>query len=99
MAEELRANLKGLKALKNIGYKTPLAAKLRMLAPTATYLQHAGLLVATPIAVLKGLEYYNKLRDEGRAPTLKELWRVSPKTLATLPTKEELKSKWERQLR
>jgi len=98
LAEEGRANIQGAKALQSIGYKMPLAKRLKMFLPTATYLGRAGLLVGMPVGVLKGLEYYNKLQQEGRPMAAKDLLSASPQMLAELPSQEELQAKWKSKL-
>lgn len=94
LAEEARANLIGIKALERIGYTMPVSKKLKMFLPTLTYLANAIPLIGAPIGVLKGLDYYNKRKAEGRPMTAKELLHASPKTLSTLPSQEDLQTKW-----
>ncbi len=95
LGEETRANIRGAKALKALGYDMTLKKRLKMFLPTATYLGKAGLMVGAPLGILKGLDYYNKLQREGRPMRARDLMRASPKALASLPSKSELQDKWE----
>ena len=96
LAEETRANARAIKALTATGHAMSPAAKAKMFLPTATYLVSRGpLLVGAPLGIMAGLNYYNKLRDEGQAPKARDLLHASPKALLTLPTKQQLKDKWQ----
>lgn len=94
LGEETRANLRGAKALKELGYAMPLKKRLKMFLPTATYLGKAGIMVGAPLGILRGLDYYNKLQREGRPMAARDLLRASPQALASLPSKGELRKKW-----
>jgi hypothetical protein len=98
LSEEARANIRGANLLKQIGKKMPLANRLRMFIPTATYLGHAGLLLGAPLGVLKGIKAFETAKSRGDDPKLKYLLKTTPEGVATTPTIEELKAKWGPQL-
>jgi len=98
LGEEARANLRGQKLLERIGYKMPLKGKAKMFLPTLTYLGRAGLLVGTPLGVLKGIEAYNKSLKEDRPLDPKKLVGMSPAALEAEMTPKEIKEKWYKRL-
>jgi hypothetical protein len=94
LGEETRANIRGSKILKNLGYKSSLGKRLKMFAPAASYLTHLGLLVGAPIGVLKGIKAYNKAQQEGKPLPPKAMLFNQPTELAKIPTLEEAQQTW-----
>lgn len=94
LGEEVRANHRGLKLLKRIGYKTPLNKSIGRHIMALPYLGRAAMLVGAPVGVLKGIEAYDKARELDRPRTIRKLLTNLPTTLADTPSPKELKEKW-----
>lgn len=94
LGEEIRANIQAAKILKNVGYKLPLSQVLKAYLPTASYLGYGGLLVGTPLGILKGLQLYNESKKKGYPFTVKQMLLSSPQSVSKVLTPEEFKEKW-----
>lgn len=94
LGEETRANVRGSKILKRLGYASSLGKKLKMFAPSASYLTHLGLLVGAPVGILKGIKAYNKSKLKGEPLQPKAMLRHQPETLAAIPTLGEAQKTW-----
>lgn len=99
LGEESRANIRGAQLLKKIKAPLTAAQKLKMFLPTATYLGKAGLLVAAPLGVLKGLREYNKARLAGKPMGLQDLLTAPPSMHAKTPSLEETQQNWAERLK
>lgn len=94
LGEETRANVRGSQILKQLGYASSLGKKLKMVAPSASYLTHLGLLVGAPIGILKGIKAYNKSKRKGEPLQPGPMMHHQPETLAAIPTLDEAKKTW-----
>ena len=95
LAEEMRANLRGFKILKDLGHKTPLKQQIGRYLSTATYLRSLFPLVAAPAGILAGVKAYDEARAKKRPLTFKGMLLAgTPSSLAEKPSAEELKKKW-----
>lgn len=94
LGEEARSNIRGMRLLKDIGHELSLAKKLKMFIPTSTYLVKGLPLIGVPLAIAKGLEAYNKAKQQERGYTLKELLYKSPEELSLTPSASEFQRYW-----
>ena len=94
LGEETRANVRGSQMLKRLGYASSLGKKLKMFAPSASYLTHLGLLVGAPVGILKGIKAYNKSKLKGEPLQPGPMMHHTPETLADIPTLDESKKTW-----
>jgi hypothetical protein len=98
VGDEVRASMRGTKLLKAIGYNSSLRQRIGRQLMALPYLGHAAGLIAAPIGILKGIEWYDKARKKGVKITPIDLVARSPESMAKTLTPTELKKKWEKKL-
>ena len=94
LAEEVRANMRGLKLLKQIGYKTPINQQIGRHAMALSYLGKGVGMIAAPLGILAGIKAYNKAKQKDRPMTLHGIAAHKPSDLADAPSSMELQKKW-----
>jgi len=94
LAEEVRANMRGLKLLKRIGYKTPMKQSIGRHIMTLPYMGKGVAMVAAPLGILAGIKAYNKAKKKDRPMSVHGILSHKPTELADAPASLELQKKW-----
>ena len=95
LGEEVRANRRAFKLLKDVGHKAPLKQQIGRHLMALPYLTRAAPLVAAPIGILAGIKAYDNARKQKRPMTFKGMLLAGgPTELAEKPSADELREKW-----